>query len=561
VSGAARTRVVTRTQVADESGAERRTPGRYRATRSPHRSDRSWSAALRAALVLAAATITTATTAFAEEPVTPQTPETAPTTAVETISLETAIQRALASNFTIKVQSYLVPIADAQLDAARGLFDPRAFVNYNDNTQNNPSGADAQGRPLPSSVLQGTAWSAGISGELPLGLSYEIGGRTVHSIADLPGTTNDSDLHRSDVGGTLRLPLLRGFGRAASMTTIRIARTDRKDSEWEFRATVINTVTNVIYAYNDVLFSYANLRSARRARELAANLHAENERRNSVGSMSDYEVLAARARVATREESILIAERFVREAENAFKQLISDETSASILRDSLTLAPPPAAAEVIVDIESSLPFALEHRPDFRQAQLALERNEYSYRFYRNQLLPALNLEGSYSYNGSGRGFWQAGDEISDRRYPAYSTGVTLSFPLTSTSERARYRSARLRREQSEMALRQLEQDIVINVGNAAGQIETAWKRVLATRASRDLSQQALDAEEKKIRAGTGRTFDVLLQQEFLARDEVNEARALSDYRKALAEYDRQLGRTLETFHIDLADTDEPRGSR
>src|SRR5690606_37740998 len=151
------------------------------------------------------------------------------------------------------------------------------------------------------------------------------------------------------------------------------------------------------------------------------------------------------------------------------------------------------------------------------------------------------LEGRYGYSGVNRRFNGSVDQVRDRDYPSYSGGVSISFPLTSTAERARYRGARLARQRAETALLQLEQDIVVRVGNAAGQIETAWQRLLPTRASRDLSQQTLDAEVKKLRAGTGNTFFVLQLQEILAVDEVREARAVADYRNALAEYDRQLG--------------------
>jgi outer membrane protein TolC len=61
----------------------------------------------------------------------------------------------------------------------------------------------------------------------------------------------------------------------------------------------------------------------------------------------------------------------------------------------------------------------------------------------------------------------------------------------------------------------------------------------------------LEAELKRLRAGTGSTFDVLYQQEQLSYAEINEAAAQSDHIKALAEYDRQLGRTLATHHIEL----------
>lgn len=476
-------------------------------------------------------------------------------TAQEPLTLNAAVERALAQNFAIQVDSYLVPMAESLVSEARGRFDPKLSLTFDDATRNQPSETDSQsGELFPPSAFDAKRIAGGIGGELPLGLTYELSGSATNSTGNFPGAPNANfDEYNSGVNAAVRLPLLRGFGKSATLTRIRVARSNRDISEWEFRATIINTVTNVIYAYNEALFAQATLRSALRSRELAAQLQAENEQRNRVGSMSDYNVLSARARVATREENILIAERVVRQSENYLKQLISDDHSPTLLSGTIALAQPPPPEPAFVNPLADIEEALRDRPDINQANLRLQQNVYDLSFYRNQLLPSVDLVSTYGYNGSGPDFSTSRDAISRRAYPAYSAGVSISIPLTSAVERARVRHARLARQQAEIALHQLEQSIVINLDNAAGQIETAWKRVQATRTSRDLSEQVLEAEVKKLRAGTGRTFDVLQLQEILSNDEVREARALAAYRNALAEYDRQLGRTLETFRIDLAE--------
>jgi outer membrane protein len=58
-------------------------------------------------------------------------------------------------------------------------------------------------------------------------------------------------------------------------------------------------------------------------------------------------------------------------------------------------------------------------------------------------------------------------------------------------------------------LAQVEQDVVVRLSNAAGQVETTLKRIEATRRARKLAQETLTAELKKLRSGTGSTFLVL----------------------------------------------------
>jgi outer membrane protein TolC len=195
--------------------------------------------------------------------------------------------------------------------------------------------------------------------------------------------------------------------------------------------------------------------------------------------------------------------------------------------------------------------SLTKRPDYQQAKLALKRGDISFRLARNQLLPRVDLVGSYGYNGLDRDRETAQRLVRNEDHRSYGYGVQVTIPLTYTAERGRYRAAKYALRQAETDLQQLEQAIVVAVGNAAANIETTRKRVEATRRARELGEQALEAEQKRLRAGTGNTFFVVQQQELLASLEVAESRAEADHRRALAEYDRQLGITLEKLNIEV----------
>ena len=248
---------------------------------------------------------------------------------------------------------------------------------------------------------------------------------------------------------------------------------------------------------------------------------------------------------------MLSAERQVRESENAFKQLISDDRTTALLDGHLTIQPPAPAPIVVVDPAADFPLALQKRPDYQQAKLALHRSGLNSRLQLNQLLPRVDLVGSYGANGYEADRATSRRQVQDQDYRSYSWGIVVSVPLTFTTERGRYRAARLQQRQSETQLQQVEQAIVVLVGNAAGQIETAQKRIQANRHARELAQATLDAEVKRLRVGQSSTFFVAQQQEILSIAEVREAAAQSDYAKALAEYDRQLGVTLEKLRIDI----------
>jgi len=468
----------------------------------------------------------------------------------EKISLNDAIQHALAKNFAIKIQGFDAAIAAAGVTEALGKFDPVLNGTYTYSESFNPALLDGTtGLRGMTSFTKADDYGVNVGGVLPWGMTYQLGGTSTNSRGTFNAYANNFSTF-AGLSGTQ--PILRNFGFGPTLASIRIAQTNRSISEWQFRQAVIDIITGVIYAYNDLNFAYANLRSAVRSRDLAAQLLTENQKRYRVGSMSEYDVNSASSRVANREEGILFAENNVSVAENALKQLITDEKTPALLRQHLAIEDPAPAPIVVVDAATDFHTALEKRPDYQQAKLSLRRSDINSRLQRNQLLPRVDLVGSYGYNGYDTVRSVSQQQVRAEDYHAYSWGVVVSVPLTFTTERGRYRAAKMQQRQSETQVDQVEQNIVVLIGNAANQVETVQKRIQATRHARELAQITLDAEVKRLRAGESSTYFVLQQQEIVSFLEVSEYRAQSDYHKAIAEYDRQLGLTLEKFNVKVA---------
>ncbi len=468
----------------------------------------------------------------------------------EHLSLADAIKLALAKNYTLQAEAFSVSIANAQVTEQLGTFDPKLTYRYSHGENEQPLLADpVTGLRPAAQVSRDDSYSLGVGGLLPWGMSYSL---TATSDNARSTVNNFADNFASFAGVTGRQPLLRDGGFGAGTAQIRIALTNRSISEWQFRQAVIDTITQVIGAYYELDFAQAQDRAAQRSRDAMARLVEENEKRHAAGSMSEFDVTQAKARLAMQGESVLFTAKAVHDAENALKALISDDRTTSLLDWHVSVDPfPAAAASSGADAALDFAVALKKRPDYQQASATLKRNDINFRYQRNQLLPRVDLVGSYGYNG-----YDAADSVSRRMvrnedYRAYTYGVEVSIPLTFTSERGRYRAAKSQLRQAETYLQKLEQDIVVSVGNAANQIETARQRVIATREARELQEQTLEAETKRLRAGTGSTFFVLQEQQILASLEVSEARALADYHRSVAEYDRQIGVTLEKQNIAL----------
>ncbi len=457
--------------------------------------------------------------------------------AAAVLTLDAAVTAALQKNQALKVSAFSPEIARANVLAEFGRFDPALTFRRTYRETETPVSRS----PLVNSLVQTDDAALALGGLTPWGLSYSLAATAENQ----RGTFNRfSDRYVTFGGLTVTQPLLRGFGFGANLAALRIAKADRSLADWQHRQTVIDTVTGVVLAYNSALQARENVRIARLSRDLTAQLVAQNETRNRVGQISDADVLQARARLAGREEAVLLAERNAADLDHRLRQLIG-ETSFPLDGAALELETLPPAVPLTVDAAADLKRAYALRPDFHAARLGIVRRQAAQAFAQNQLLPRVDFVGSYGYGGEDPDFGSARRQVRDRDARAYSAGLVVSVPLTFTEGRGRSRAAKLAVRQAEADLVRTEQDIAIDVAAAAGQIETTRLRVAATRRALDLAQQSLEAEQKKFTAGTSSTFLVLQAQEILAGAQSSLARALADERRARATYERELGTTLE----------------
>jgi outer membrane protein TolC len=165
----------------------------------------------------------------------------------------------------------------------------------------------------------------------------------------------------------------------------------------------------------------------------------------------------------------------------------------------------------------------------------------------------VDFQGGYGYNGSAMSFSASKQMVEDRMNPSVSAGLVVTVPLTFAVGRGTLRAAKLTREQAEESLSSMAADIAVAVAAADGQVETSRKRVAADQTEVSLAKQALEAEEKKNKAGTGSTISVIQQQQILATAESAVSYALAAERQAVAVYDQTLGTTLERYHVKLTD--------
>lgn len=194
---------------------------------------------------------------------------------------------------------------------------------------------------------------------------------------------------------------------------------------------------------------------------------------------------------------------------------------------------------------------MTERPDLLQAQLNVKQQGIQLKYYRNQLFPELDLIGTYGFNGAGREFSGVFGQFNEGNAPFYSYGAQMTLPLSNIGPRNQYKSSKATLQQIVLQLKQLEQNVLVEIDNAVKQAQSAYQSVDATRQARIYAEAALDAEQKKYAVGKSTTFTVLQLQNSLTSVRSQEIRALANYNEALANLSQQEGNTLERHGIKL----------
>ncbi len=462
------------------------------------------------------------------------------------LDLETALQYALRRNFSIEVQRIDSKIAGEGVRRELGQFDP-IFDITAERVEDTRRDVFNHGVQLQSgNVSRLDRLSSGISGVTAWGTKYDLG---YGSRANTGNTGLLGDIYDTTGSLSLRQPLLRGAGPAVNLAQVRIARSNAKVSEWQLRKRVIDVMTTTNFVYNELQLSIEQLHVAERSRELARQLFKDNQARVEIGVKSPLDVTEARAEVAAREEGVILAQRNVLDNENLLKQLVTGDL-LEMLETRVEIQPPPSP-RFSVDVRGGIADALAMRPDYRQALLELDQRHIRVAVQKNQLLPRIDLTGSLSLLGLENDFGSSVSRLGQRDQTAWTAGVIFSIPLGNREARGALTQARLEAAKSLLAIEALEQQIIVDVDNASGQIVTSRERITSTREARRLARESLDAGEERLRAGTGTTFVVLELQKKLSEAEAAELKSVSDYNKAVGEYQRQTGTTLRAHNVVL----------
>ncbi len=478
---------------------------------------------------------------------------------VRRLSIDEAQKLALEQNLGIQIQRFDPQIQDLGIAQARSFWSPQVSSTISKRSQTQVATSSIAGSA--TSITDGRfATGVNLNQTLPWGGSYSANWNSSRST-----TTNLFSTYSPQVASTVNFqytqPLLRNFSVDSIRQQVAVSRKVRDLSDIQLDSVIVQTMRNVKNAYWDLSYAINNLKAQEESLKLSNQSLRDNQKRVEIGTMAPIDIVQAQAEVASNEERVIVAEAAIRRAQDNLRVLILDPAAPDFWTTAFEPTDAAPFSEQAVDLDAAVRNALDKRTDLRQARNNLDRSDLDIRYLRNQILPDINAQATYVSSGVGglqlsplsqadilsgnfnrsvlndRGFGSVLGDVFQGAFPDWTVGVQIAYPLGSSTAQANLARAKLEHQQAQAQFKNMEMQIATQVRESARNVQTNQKRVASARASRELQERKLEAEEKKLAAGMSSSFFVFQAQRDLALARTAEIQAISDYNKSLVDFE------------------------
>lgn len=522
------------------------------------------------------------------------------------LALREAISMALENNKDIEVTRQNVKIAEFDLQAARGAYEPRfSGQTYYEHTKT-PVFSFFAGGPNFSLTQSNIVGNGGINGLVKTG-----GGSFSATFNNTRNTTNNiftsvNPTFTSNLTLAYTQPILRGRRFDQNRRTIEIAKKNLSLTDTQFRQRTIDIITNVQRAYWDLTYALRNLQVQRDGVKDAKDQLDHNKRLVDEGQLAPIDVVAAETQVANFEQAVYDALNTVGQTENALKNLIAPNKNDLIWTQSLTPTDDVDLNPPATTLQQALDAALQNRPELELNDTQKELNQIDQKFYREQTRPQIDLIASYTATGAAGtfnpnvvnpignttptinqaisnlnqitaqnypdlpqigllpisttpplpdylmgGYGSGLSNLFQNRYPTFRVGVQFNLPLFGDrTSHAQLGRSLVERDRLQTQREQLEQTIQVDVRNALQALRTAEARLRAAAISRENSVKQYESEQRKLDNGQSDVYKVLDRQTAVTVARSNELRAQTELNKAIADLQRATGNSLKANNVE-----------
>lgn len=348
----------------------------------------------------------------------------------------------------------------------------------------------------------------------------------------------------------LTQPLLKNGGLYTNAASIRVARLDEQINRLSLKATLSQTVVQVVSAYRELLRAQDQRTIAEAALQRSKDLYHVNKALISTGRMAEVEIFQTEAEVANREVALEEADNQIDASRLALLNLLALEPRTHVVALGTKDIRLRGA-----DLAQALTTALANQPDYLIAQLQSERAKINLEYAKNQQLWDLSLvAGKTQSRGTSGGFGSVDTtQTSAQKNDTSYAGIQLIIPLGDRSiEQATVRASVDFKSQN-LKISETRQIVEQRIRDAVRNVQTRWRQLELSGKARELSLLKLKAEKEKLQVGRSSNFQILSFENDLRNAENARVNAEIAYLNALTDLDERMGKTLEVWNIPIAE--------
>lgn len=401
----------------------------------------------------------------------------------------------------------LVPLEQAAaISIESAFFEPEFFGSVSTGRATDPQ----------RNVFQPSIKRESVSGELGFRQRVVTGGSFEFSFSPtrLRQNTNTpgfpSRQFSSTMTATITQPLLRGGWSTYAMRNVHSAQAEFAGARYRYERQVQQKIVDIVRAYWELAYARQDYRVVFQALELAREQLRITTERIRLRDLPARDRISDEAEVARRLEELIRAENAIAQREDELKRLLFDGHDGAVWRRPIR--PTSSFEGEFRALESDWrDLAIEARrtrPDVRALRADVRIAEIAFEVAEQDLLPQLDLVGSYASRGVQTSFPNAFGDTTDLDFPDWSLELQLSVPVGNRAARSTRDRASLALERARRRLFAAELDVDDELRDALRELRTLSESVRAARESVRLAESVLDTARETLRVGRGTLFEV-----------------------------------------------------
>ena len=323
-----------------------------------------------------------------------------------------------------------------------------------------------------------------------------------------PGIGRSDDEYTGEIGLSLDLPLLRGFGKEVNLDTVKASQFSLRTAERSFYLTKVNIVLDTVSAVYDIikqrklvgLFDY----QAEQLRGCAEGAKIKER----VGLATPIDVYRAEIRLKDVEDSLTLAQEALRNAKDRLKIIL-----ALPLEKPIDVSAPLKHETVRIDSDDAIEIAMSNRVELEQTKDEIREAGRKSGIARHNLLPQLDLVMGYSRSSSSDDFGQSMRFDED----TWSINLVSSTDWARTSEKAAFQQSLVSIKTARLSLEAREDEIKRDVRRQLEALLKAQERIKIRNEQIRQAEGKLALAKIKFDYGMADNFDVIEAETELQR--------------------------------------------